>query len=73
MIKPKTRLLSRIFLTVFTKLSVSINKVQKMGGKQYVATSKPEYGMTLVIFENANGQKVSLPKSDIEKVVEQKK
>ena len=42
-------------------------------GKKYLATSKPEYGMTLVIFENAIGQKVSLPKSDIEKVVQQEK
>ena len=42
------------------------------GGKKYFATSKPEYGMTLVVFENANGQKISLPKSDIEKVVDQK-
>ena len=42
-------------------------------GKKYIASGKPEYGMTMVVFENADGQMEYLQKSDIDKVVEQKK
>ena len=69
--------LSMLFMCIGLLFSVACGTsrnytIYTKDGKKYFATSKPEYGMTLVIFENAKGQKVSLPKSDIEKVVEQK-